>query len=313
MDTPRRKYPIGACTFEGPIEERYYKVAGQTFALRMEAGDPLWDAMGNYAPFRTDARQEPLLFALDAMPSDPLQGDHLLLEGDSYDEGMPRLDIYSVPAGLRIRMAPTQSAAVCASLDVVPGYTRGSLNFLRRGAKFSLDNSLMLMYAFSSARKGTLEMHASVVADSDGAYMFLGESGAGKSTHSRMWLEGIPGTVLVNDDNPIVRVGPDGAVMVCGSPWSGKTPCYKNMEMPLKAAVSIKKAPRNALKPLDIFESYSLVYSSCSGFRSDPALADGMHENIERFLQAVPCYELECLPDTDAARTCRKEIKKHSI
>ncbi len=55
------------------------------------------------------------------------------------------------------------------------------------------------------------------------AVMFLGESGTGKSTHSRMWLENIEGSTLLNDDAPAVRISADGTTAY-GTPWSGKTP-----------------------------------------------------------------------------------------
>lgn len=36
----------------------------------------------------------------------------------------------------------------------------------------------------------------------------------------------------MNDDNPVVRVI-DGEAMIYGSPWSGKTPCYRQVKAPL--------------------------------------------------------------------------------
>ena len=57
--------------------------------------------------------------------------------------------------------------------------------------------------------------------------MLLGKSGTGKSTHSRLWLKYIPDTKLLNDDNPAVRIMDNNTIMIYGTPWSGKTPCYK--------------------------------------------------------------------------------------
>jgi hypothetical protein len=34
----------------------------------------------------------------------------------------------------------------------------------------------------------------------------LGKSGTGKSTHSRLWLDYVEGSELLNDDNPVVRI-----------------------------------------------------------------------------------------------------------
>lgn len=41
---------------------------------------------------------------------------------------------------------------------------------------------------------------------------FLGESGTGKSTHTRLWRENIAGSKLLNDDSPIVRYEEGGRV-----------------------------------------------------------------------------------------------------
>ena len=295
---------------------KLFSVAGHAFSVTMNTDSPLWNCMENYAPFLMEGEcpQEERVFSLETLPDDNVDTPHgrLLLSGADEEEGAPRLDVFQSldGQGLLIKMAPVQSAAVCAALEVSADYTKGQLRMTgsSRSRKFALDNSLMLMYAFSTACKRTLEMHASVVENGGHAYMFLGVSGAGKSTHSRMWLENIPGTVLVNDDNPIVRVFDDGRVMVYGSPWSGKTACYKKLEHPLKGTVSIIKAPHNVLRRLDAISSYAKLYSSCSGYRPDSAMADGMHATLETFTLNVPGYELECLPDGDAARVCKQGI-----
>lgn len=89
---------------------------------------------------------------------------------------------------------------------------------------FQLNTAIMIAFAAASAPEQTLLMHASVIAKEAGAYLFFGTSGTGKSTHSRLWLENVEGSSLLNDDNPALRVI-DGKVIVFGTPWSGKTPC----------------------------------------------------------------------------------------
>ncbi len=99
--------------------------------------------------------------------------------------------------------------------------------------KATVDTSLMLLYAMRSAAGDTLLFHSSTIVKEGKAYLFLGKSGTGKSTHSGLWLKHTRGTRLLNDDNPVVYVTPEGTPMVSGSPWSGKTPCYKNEEYPI--------------------------------------------------------------------------------
>lgn len=92
------------------------------------------------------------------------------------------------------------------------------------------------LFALSTDDKGTVLFHAAVVSHEGRGYMFLGPSGTGKSTHASLWLKYIDGTELVNDDNPVVRITDDGQATVFGSPWSGKTPCYRHVSYPWAAS-----------------------------------------------------------------------------
>lgn len=282
-------------------------MAGHVFELVTSKNNPIWEQLENYRPFQTDSGEP--LFSLRLAEDLSEEKLTILYAGDSEDPGMPRLRIYQSASGYYIEMAPTQAAPLCGSLALGADYTHGTLKISGGNARFAVDNALMLMYAFRTAQMNTLEMHASVVTRAGRAQMFLGVSGAGKSTHSRMWVENLHGSELLNDDNPIVRVLPDGDVRVYGSPWSGKTPCYKNASAPLAAFVSIRKAPHNKLIRQSPVEAYSSIYTSCSGFRADKEMADGIHATMEALIASVPGFVLECLPDADAAKVCCQGIE----
>ena len=49
-------------------------------------------------------------------------------------------------------------------------------------------------------------MHASVIRHQGKGYLMTAPSGTGKSTHTRLWYDNIPGCDLMNDDNPVVRI-----------------------------------------------------------------------------------------------------------
>ena len=132
--------------------------------------------------------------------------------------------------------------------------------------------------------------------------MFLGESGTGKSTHTRLWREHIDGSFLLNDDSPMVRVE-EGKVWVYGSAWSGKTPCYRNERSELKACVRLSQAPHNRIRKLSLLQAYASLHPSCAPeFAYDDALYDEVSRTLGQILSEVPVYHLECLPDGDAAR-----------
>ena len=138
--------------------------------------------------------------------------------------------------------------------------------------------------------------------------MFLGKSGTGKSTHARLWLQNIQGAELMNDDNPAVRVFKDGTAVVYGTPWSGKTPCYRNVSAPLGGIVLLCQAPYNRITRLTGIGAYVAVVPSISGKRWDSRIADGLHETENALAGNIPVWHLDCLPDADAAHLCKDTI-----
>ena len=165
----------------------------------------------------------------------------------------------------------------------------------------------MLLFAMSTAALDTLEIHSSVTMCDGKGYAFLGKSGTGKSTHSRLWKEFIPGSELLNDDNPIIRIIDDKAY-IYGSPWSGKTPCYRNLRAPLGAVVRISQSPDNKIHRLSFVEAYASMFSSCSAFRAVPGVSDGIHGTIVKLTTLVPMYLLDCRPDKEAAELCHSTV-----
>ena len=176
------------------------------------------------------------------------------------------------------------------------------------GKQFGLNNAVMLVYAFASAPYGTLLMHASVIRNNGTGYLFLGKSGTGKSTHTRLWLRYIPGSDLMNDDNPVVRVM-NGQAYVFGSPWSGKTPCYKTNSYELVGCVRLSQAPYNEIKKLKVMQAYAALHPSCPpDFAYDEKLYDCISQILNDILVKVPVYHLACLPNAEAAHLSCKTI-----
>lgn len=162
--------------------------------------------------------------------------------------------------------------------------------------------ALWIGYGLKTAASGTIAIHSSCIVADGRAVIFLGESGTGKSTHTRLWRENIPGAFLLNDDSPIVRVI-DGSVWVFGSPWSGKTPCYKQERYPLAACVRLSQAPYNAIHKLHVIKGYAALHPSCPPeFAYDERLYSHISSSLSSILKRIPVYHLECLPDAAAAQ-----------
>lgn len=161
--------------------------------------------------------------------------------------------------------------------------------------------ALWMAYGLMTLSAKTLAIHSSCIVYRDKAVLFLGESGTGKSTHTRLWREHIEGAVLLNDDSPMIRVE-DGKVWAYGSAWSGKTPCYKNERYELCGCVRLSQAPYNRIQKLPVLQAYGALHPSCAPeFAYDEVLYDEVSRIIGEILSAVPFYHLSCLPDREAA------------
>ena len=264
--------------------------------------------MANLKPFEADGCEGEEIFCLSVDENlEGMPAEFLFRTDDG--PGFPEITLFTAKDGWLVRVKPLPNLPEASIMWIDKGFSKVRLQFLdKRDRSFALNNALMLIFAFSTARRGALEMHSSVVMNDGKGFLFLGKSGTGKSTHSSLWIRHIPGTELLNDDNPVLRLMPDGTVRVFGSPWSGKTPCYKTKDVPAHAIVSLKQAPYNKIERLSGIQSYATIMSSSSAFRPFKELADGWHSTIESIAGKVPCYQLECLPDKDAAELCCRTV-----
>lgn len=175
--------------------------------------------------------------------------------------------------------------------------------------KFGLNNALMLIFAFAGSQQDTLLIHASLVRQNGYGYPFIAKSGTGKSTQVSMWLRHIPGCDLMNDDNPIIRII-DGEAYIFGGPWSGKTPCYRNVKAKLGAITRIDRAEENSIEKLPPVEAFASFLPSCSTMKWDEDIFERICDTVTRIIELTPIYTLHCLPNKEAAILCNKAISR---
>jgi len=303
-----------------PIFERFmeqmknifkYTVAGHTFAVSLPDGFSSDEYMEPYAPFVETGDIAPL-FELELRIVPSLREKVCGKVRECLNDEAPYFWIFEDGDGkFSFGFSYTKAHPDCIlhtsddfSSNVVYVGERNAGRFV----EFALSNALMLLYTFRTSPFQTLMVHASVIAHDGGGYMFLGRSGTGKSTHSRLWLSHIEDTYLLNDDNPVIRII-NGNAYVYGTPWSGKTQCYRNESMPLKSVVRLSQAPYNKIARLAPLQSFASLMPACSCMRWDSRSVSDLHKTVENVIGVVPCWHLECLPDREAAVLCNSTVK----
>ena len=301
------KVQIKIFIFESFMGNSYkYTVAGHTFCISLPEGFDSQTYLAPYLPFAEEDEQAVPIIRLRLEIVDSLREVAKGEVKDVFNEEPPYFWLFESEGKYSYGFSYSRNTPNCILLtsddysDAVV-YVSGSRT--EKTVGFAINNAMMLLYTFRTSSSDTLMVHASVIKYNGRGYVFLGKSGTGKSTHSGLWLRHIEGTELLNDDNPVIRVA-DGNVFVYGTPWSGKTACYKNECVQLGGIVRLSQAPYNKINRLAPLMAYTSFMPSCSCMRWDPRATDTLHKSVEKVISAIRCWHLECLPDEEAARIC---------
>ncbi len=293
---------------------RKYRVAGHLFEIGMDGDSSVWKRMENsYGPFEVGESFKENIFTFEVVQSeDPFsqEKEFVFSNAGSVEPGFVIFTIYRICRGFYVELKQPQSTETNGFLEIDRNLGRAKIVLAGNEQQrwLTLNVGVNFCYMLFALPKSTLLVHASsVIADGKG-YLFLGKSGTGKSTHSRMWLSSFDDVELLNDDHPVIRVYESGEVMVYGSPWSGKTPCYKDKSVCVAAVVRISRAPYNRARRLSTIEAYASLLPSLACIPWDKELSDAIDRTMQSVIKSVGSWIMQALPDKNAAEVCRDAV-----
>lgn len=291
--------------------EYYFRVAGLLFSVALPDGWDVETILPSFHPFRckTCSEGETIFRVLATTQSFADDGKRTeLLEDSPNDIGRTRLFRSTDGYCVEINNDTTQNGLVHTMItdphfEIATAYIRPE--DLSMGAVLS--SMVRFLFAQAVLEHDGVFVHASCVSMEGKSYLFLGKSGTGKSTHARQWLQAFPDSRLLNDDNPALRIE-DGKVMVYGTPWSGKTSCYKNEGYPVAGIARLRQAKTNSFSLLEGPEIFAVLLPSCSAIRQDAGLLEALYCTLIQIAEQVTVGCMECLPNIDAARVCYNSL-----
>ena len=147
-----------------------------------------------------------------------------------------------------------------------------------------------------------VEVHGCGIVDRDsGGQIFLGHSGAGKSTTARVW-EYFRNPEILSDDRIILRLH-DGELWMYGTPWHGEAVFASPGKAKLNRIFILQHGKKNAITRLSPTQSVGEVFARCfPPFHSAVGLERTL-EFLSRALAVVPCYDFEFVPDRSYVET----------
>lgn len=297
------------------MSTRRYIVAENEFTVSWDDDLTPWQlAMPHFQPFSADGKY-PCRSVLDIRLR---YGHRPEFEGvpvyeDVSDDKRRRMRVlYGKSQGFLVEFYSDVSRRPDCWMEISPGLDRAEIVMAaeseHRVSAAAMKSAMLLAYVVATIGNGTLVVHASAIVCDGRAWLFQGKSGTGKSTHSRLWTGHVAGAALLNDDHPVVRVRQDGGIMAYGSPWSGKTHCYRHASAPLGAMVRIRRSLANSMRRLPKLEAFASLTASMLDAPFHARLCLCRHAAIESIIAAVPCYELRCLPEPASAMLCQSAL-----
>lgn len=140
---------------------------------------------------------------------------------------------------------------------------------------------------------GRMLVHGAAISFNNKGFLFMAESGVGKSTHIKLLRDNYDGVDIINGDKPII----DTNGYIHGTPWAGKENWGKNVSYKLSSIVFLYRGETNLTNKIDSSETITkLLNGSFVESGIDKAV-----DILNKALKDVSFYELYCTNSAEAA------------
>jgi hypothetical protein len=232
-----------------------------------------------------------------------------VLIGEKVFESPPIWTLYCENGNSVIRLFP-EMADLQRTLFFPHHFKHADLYFADNCIRFIdpyFGPTLELLLIHYLAKERGIILHACGIVIDDRGILFLGESGAGKSTMARMWDQE-NGVDILSDDRVIVRKQ-GREFRVYGTPWHGEAAFGSSREARLERIFFLRHGRENSVKDMKGLDPLSHLLTC-----SFPPLWDyqGMQFILEFFsliAAQVQCQELSFIPEKSVLALVKKISK----
>ena len=159
---------------------------------------------------------------------------------------------------------------------------------------YAIDSVLRIVHSLILARQGGFLVHAASAIRGGRAYLFVGVSGAGKTTISRL---APPDAHLLTDEISYVRRQGD-QYLACGTPFAGELARVgENQSAPVSTLFLLEKGPENRIEPVAPGDAVRLLMRNILFFAEDSELVRLVFRSACEFVEWVPVRRLIFVPD----------------
>jgi hypothetical protein len=170
--------------------------------------------------------------------------------------------------------------------------------------QYPLDE-LVMIHVLSQG-KG-VEVHGCGLLDSAGrAYVFVGQSGAGKSTFARLWADR-PDVALLSDERVVLRTDRD-RIAVYGTPWQGDAHFASPRCGELAGLFFLNQAATHAVLPAGGSRAAARLFACSFLPFHDADAVDRTMTAVEQVTRNTPCHDLWFAPDASVVDVLTRHV-----
>jgi hypothetical protein len=262
--------------------------------------------------FRAQVGAPDVAVRVEWLPGLPTVPTHQLFDSGCswrlYEDGLGfRFDFYAAGLkGVPHKRLLIDSGFSRARLQMNEG-ARERMPYLLSPLGYPLDE-LLIMHRLTQER--AIELHGVAIVGPDGASnLFVGHSGAGKSTTARLWTS-LHDVEILSDDRIIVREDKPGEdahqIFMYGTPWHGEAHFALPQRALLQRIFVLEHGEGNVLTLLTRSQAVAELFARSFVPFHRHEYVDSALSFLERVANSIPCYRYSFEPDERAVERILK-------
>ena len=297
-------------TLVPPGEEVFMQYGDLVLRYRSEDGSARFSLPHEYVEFRVPPAPSPTLVVDWRMGA-------LAPPAAAPDISTERWDYWREDAD-RDRMVFFRSEERVPYLEMTLDASAGRASVVQDGERAGSDLADVGQYPMSEilasralAWLDAVNLHASAAVIDGEAYLFMGHSGAGKTTISGIAEQ--EGATILSDDRTILGVR-DGRPIAWGTPWHGTGRKSSSRTAPVAGIFLLRQAAVEEAERLDPGRAFKEMFVRLIHQRLTPRESFGALETLQALASAAPMWELAFRPlpaavhcAVDAARAAQRK------
>lgn len=162
-------------------------------------------------------------------------------------------------------------------------------------------DELLIMHRLT--QENATELHGCGIVRPDGTgNLFVGHSGAGKSTTTRLWTS-LENVEVLSDDRIIVRRAPGGGLRMYGTPWHGEAMYASPGSAILARIFVLEHGHGNVVTRLSRSEAVAELFARSFVPFHQHEYVDSALVFLEGVVDSIPVYSYDFEPDRRAVET----------